>query len=122
MWLSSWRRWRSTQAPARGQIGLARTRPARQRPPQLEVLEDRTLLSVTPVNVPTWTNVGPMAINPTTDSTGPAGVTIDIGAVNGVAIDPRNPGRMFVGAVNGGIWYTTAGYNLANPFGAPSPN
>jgi hypothetical protein len=70
--------------------------------------------SVTPVNVPTWTNPGPQAVDLSQDGTRPQGVQNDVGAINGVAIDPNYPSRMFVGTVSGGIWGTTDAYNPAN--------
>lgn len=73
----------------------------------VEPLELRQLLSVTLVGVPDWDELGasPLLSGSTaSDPNNPAG-----GAVEDLAIDPSDPGRMFAGSVNGGIWMTTDG-------------
>jgi hypothetical protein len=68
-----------------------------------ESLECRKLLTVT-LDVPTWNEQGPGPIvNGATDGLPDNPVT---GAINCIAIDPRNSARVFIGAVNGGIWRT----------------
>src|SRR5258706_15540609 len=40
------------------------------------------------------------------------------GAINGAAVDPSNPARIFVATVNGGIWLTINGTN-PTPYWTP---
>ena len=73
----------------------------------LEVLEDRTLLTVNLLGVPNWTELGSsphINAGSVSDPNNPAS-----GAVEEIAIDPNNPARIFAGTVNGGIWVTNNG-------------
>jgi hypothetical protein len=93
---------RRPQRPARGALFA----PGRRRP-ALEILEDRMLLSVDPVGLPDWVDLGsrPMiSAGSTADPDNPAS-----GAVEEVVVDPNNPARLFVATVNGGIWRSTDG-------------
>jgi hypothetical protein len=74
-------------------------KPARSRP-TLEDLEDRTLLSVTPLNVPEWASQGP---NPIQDGEVGAIESVDVAHVNPSA---SNPGGyiVYAGTVDGGVW------------------
>ncbi len=89
-----------------------RARPFR---PWLEILEDRTLPSITTVGVPTWTAQGPAMEsqqpfgNPTTGPNDPVN-----GAVESIAVNPNNPAQIIAGTANGGVWRTTNA-NPANP-------
>ncbi len=66
-------------------------------PREPEILEDRTLLFTLAT---TWLEIGPNSI--TNDSSfGNA-----VGAVQAIAVDPNNAERVYVGAVNGGVWKT----------------
>src|SRR5438477_12722066 len=72
----------------------------------LEVLEDRTLLSVSLVGVPQWFENGPGPIrDPDNDYHLPGG--IQVGKLSQVAVDPRNPNHLAVPTANPGIWSTT---------------
>ncbi len=67
--------------------------------PEVEVLEDRCLLTL---GTPAWLPQGPTAIANIT-----AGGLAANGAVQAVAIDPTNANRMFAATVDGGVWSTT---------------
>jgi hypothetical protein len=71
---------------------------------RLELLEDRTLPSITLTGVPTWIPQGP---GPTFKGQ-TEGLTNNpvSGAVKAIAADPDNANRVFIGTVNGGIWKT----------------
>jgi hypothetical protein len=72
--------------------------------PRLEVLEDRTLPSITLTGVPNFIPQGPGPIvSGQTEGLTNGPVT---GAVNAIAPDPSNANRVFIGTVNGGIWRT----------------
>src|SRR5438105_6749548 len=63
-----------------------------------EILEQRTLLSISVTGAPSWVEQGP----------GPIGNGFGVqqemvGATNGIAADPFNVNLLFVGTVNGGI-------------------
>ncbi len=83
---------------------------------RLELLEDRTLLSVRVAGVPEWISEGPYqtggGYNETTGGQtenirGAYGIFNPvIGAVETVAAHPSNADIVYVGAVNGGIWKT----------------
>src|SRR5437588_2192504 len=71
---------------------------------RLEVLEDRTLPSITLTGVPNFIPQGPgPTFNGQTEGLTNRPVT---GAVNAIAPDPSNANRVFIGTVNGGIWMT----------------
>jgi hypothetical protein len=70
----------------------------RNRRPLLELLEDRSLPSVTVTGLPSWIGQGP---GPLTSGTLQAA-----GATEAIAADPLNADRVFVGTVDGGIWRT----------------
>jgi hypothetical protein len=80
----------------------------------LELLEDRTVPSISLGGISTWVAEGPApitggaAIGPT-----PATSLYD-GAVNAIAVDPNNAKHAFAASVNGGIWQT-ADYTIATP-------
>ncbi len=76
-----------------------------------ENLEVRAVLSATLLNTPTWVDRGPGPIinNHDLDLNGNGSgdaADIAVGAVEAIAVDPTNPGHVFVGTVNGGIWET----------------
>ena len=82
--------------------------------PALEVLEDRTLMSITVG--PQWTSLGPAPITQAADAISPPGPTtpgIVTGAMEAIAVDPANSNHIYVGTVNGGIWQTQ-NYNALN--------
>jgi hypothetical protein len=83
----------------------ARKQQRNRSPLTLEVLEDRTLPSVTVSGVPAWVEQGPGVIQ-NGQVTGIPNSPV-IGAVEAVAPDPADPNVLFVGAVNGGVWRTT---------------
>jgi hypothetical protein len=98
---SNRRRSRSARAHSNGSPKPARYRRLLLR---LERLEDRTLLSVTTEGVSPWIEQGPRPIinagsvvSPNNPSTG---------AVQSIAVNPKNPRQIFLGTVNGGIWRT----------------
>ena len=80
----------------------------------LEPLESRTLLAVDLTGVPDWIEQGPGPI----DTTGVSEFGAEheeAGAINGIAADPTDANRIFVGTVNGGVWRTTTGtYSTAD--------
>ena len=88
----------------------SRTRTRRRRHTMihgLESLEPRTVLSVTLAGVFDWNELGASPqLNSSTVSlpNNPAS-----GGVEDLAVDPNDPGRMFAGTINGGIWLTTNG-------------
>src|SRR5262249_45817915 len=69
--------------------------------PQLEVLEDRSLPSIT-LSSTTWTPIGPTTGDFPGAPSGPFSGRIDVAAP-----DPNNSEVMYVGANNGGVWKTT---------------
>jgi hypothetical protein len=96
------------------QFGRRRKVVPRGRRPRLELLEGRTLPSVTLPTVPTWIAEGPapnsggnaQGTNMASE-TGVANSPEDTGAIEAIAVNPGNFKNVFVGAVNGGIWETT---------------
>jgi hypothetical protein len=105
MWLSSiLRSWRSSRRAVR---------PIRKASPRLRVerLEDRTSPSVTPLNLPQWTEQGP---GPIFTGTGVSAAPDNrsSGAVESVAVEPipqangTNNYVVYAGTTNGGIWRT----------------
>src|SRR5436309_14071732 len=102
--------------PASGvqHMGLfKRTRRKRSRKPaktmqrrlNLEILEDRTLLSVNPVDVagvPQWTEEGPSLLYNGSSQLGPApGNDLVIGSVQALAVSPADPNTILAGATSG---------------------
>jgi hypothetical protein len=79
--------------------GLTRKRRYR---PALDVLEDRSLPSVTLLGAPDWVEQGPGPIG-----NGFGVQKLEAGATNGIAADPFDANLLFVGTVNGGVWRTT---------------
>src|SRR5262245_18400550 len=77
----------------------------RSRRPQLEQLEDRTLMSITPDGVPDWVEQGPGPIL-NASSTIPLQNSPVAGAIEAIAVNPANSDVVYVGTVNGGIWKT----------------
>ena len=83
----------------------------------IEPLERRRLLSISLSGIPTWTPLGP---NPIIAGSGDnvigptAATSIEVGAVNAIAVDPNNSKHLVVGTVDGGIWQT-ADFTVANP-------
>src|SRR5580704_5983093 len=74
----------------------------------LECLEDRTLPSITLVGNPNWAPEGPSPITNAANTIGPTpATTFQVGAVNGLGVDPMNAKHVFAATVNGGIWQTT---------------
>ncbi|HUR55831.1 MAG TPA: hypothetical protein VMZ71_16965, partial [Gemmataceae bacterium] len=106
--MSSWTNLRSWLKPTD-----PRTAPARLR---LESLESRETPTITVVNnpiagpQPAWEAVGPTEIR----TNGSPGNDEQTGAVESIAIDPFNPNRAVIGAVNGGVWVTN-NFNVPNP-------
>ena len=88
-----------------------RTKPTHNLPRQIQLLEDRT--------VPAWVSQGPGQIQ----GVGGVGITPNnaaIGAIQAVAVDPVNADRMFVAAVNGGIWRTLNATSANKPANSAS--
>src|SRR5262245_48898297 len=81
---------------------------------RMEPLEDRSLLSVTLSGVPDWHEQGPGPVSAA--GVNKFGVELEqAGAINGIAADPGDANRLFVGTVNGGVWRTTtATYSMAD--------
>jgi hypothetical protein len=73
--------------------------------PRLEVLEDRTLPSITLTGVPNFIPQGPGPMFGG-DTEGLVNNPVS-GAVKAIAIDPTNSNRVFIGTVNGGVWEST---------------
>src|SRR5262245_61398122 len=76
--------------------------------PRLEALEDRTLLSVNPVN---WSEIGPGPIDDVLGGKPPViggdGYKTQVGAVEDIAVKSLSAGqlyRVYAGTVNGGVW------------------
>jgi hypothetical protein len=87
-----------------------RRRPQRARL-LLEVLEDRTLPSISLSGVPSWVEQGPGPIQP------PLFLPV-AGAINAIAADPTDANRVFAATVNGGVWRTDDATD-SNPFWTP---
>ena len=89
--------------PEPGPFGLRRLRG--------ESLEDRRLLSIDPLAIPSWIAQGPapQTNGYTLGLTDGAGHLINpvAGAVQAIAVDPADTLTVYVGTVNGGIWKTT---------------
>jgi hypothetical protein len=86
-----------------------RKAPARVRRPGrprlvLEVLEDRTIPSITATGVPGWTAQGPAMLN--TQQFANAPWVQAAGAVESIAVNPNNPAQIIAGTANGGVWRT----------------
>lgn len=93
------------------------TRQARRRrrlPAVLESLEERCLLTITPVHVPTWVEQGPASIEGG-QVEGLANTAV-AGAVAAVAVGGGT--RMYLASVNGGMWRSDD-YTLGQPTWAP---
>src|SRR5439155_17545571 len=71
----------------------------------LELLEDRTLLSITRDGVAAWVEQGPVPIL-NAGSKIPAQHNPVAGAINAIAVNPANSDIVYVGAADGGIWKT----------------
>jgi len=52
-----------------------------------------------------WTNIGPYNLNPKQQQY--FGVQPNTGRVNAIAVDPKNPKRIWVGSPSGGLWLST---------------
>ena len=80
----------------------------------IESMEDRRLLAIDFSGVPDWMEQGPGPV--ATNGLNDFGVELEqAGAINGIAPDPNDANRMFVGTVNGGVWRTTTGtYSTAD--------
>jgi hypothetical protein len=95
-----------------------KTRPTRKlfRRPELELLEERTLLAINLMGVPNWVEQGP---GPTLNGQA-EGIPNNpvVGAVNAVVADPTNADILYLGAVNGGVW-RTRNATAANPTWTP---
>jgi len=92
-----------------------RALPPRRNPFAFEPLENRLLLSVSLISVPTWIEQGP---GPITNG-GVTGMPLQnnavAGAVQAVAVDPTSANNLYIASVNGGVWHTTtATYSEAN--------
>jgi uncharacterized repeat protein (TIGR01451 family) len=73
----------------------------RSRRLQLEVLEERTLLSLSST---VWTPIGPAPIEGGQTGNLPAPVS---GRITGLAADPSNADVLYIAAASGGVWKTT---------------
>src|SRR5439155_6956664 len=85
--------------------GKRRSHRSPRRRLNLELLEDRTLLSITLDGVPDWVEQGPGPIVKA-GSTIPAQNNPVSGAIESIAVNPGNPKIVYVGTVSGGIWKT----------------
>src|SRR5437764_1253879 len=107
-------RWKPLSGTARQPraSGVRTSRRAKvHRRPQLDCLEDRTLLSSSiPLSSTTWTPIGPAGIQSNTKF-GPFGGNggLSSGRISGVAADPSNPNVLYIAATGGGVWKTTNG-------------
>lgn len=79
-----------------------------------EMLERRTLLSVSLTGVPNWVAQGPAPITSGAAIGPTAATSLAEGADNAIAVDPNNSKHLFVASVNGGIWQTSD-FTVANP-------
>jgi hypothetical protein len=82
-------------------------RPARRRGRfwNFEILEDRTLFSISALGIAHWVEEGPGPL--TGGQLEGIPNTPVAGAVSSLAVDPANPDVVFLGTVNGGVWRTT---------------
>jgi len=74
--------------------------------------------------VAAWNPIGPMPMNGALPNFGGpiAGATFDAtGRVTAIAADPTTPGRLFVGAPNGGIWMSNDGGTTFSPISDALP-
>ncbi len=81
----------------RGAAGKYKSTDARHRRPRFESLECRRLLAIGTIS-PIWVPEGPAPIT--------SGVQY-VGAINQVAVDPKNSTDLLAATVNGGIWQTS---------------
>src|SRR5439155_27124824 len=88
-----------------GRGGKRRSHRSPRRRLNLELLEDRTLLSITLDGVPDWVEQGPGPIL-NAGSKIPAQHNPVAGAINAIAVNPANSDIVYVGAADGGIWKT----------------
>ena len=72
---------------------------------RFEVLEDRSLLSITPTGVPSWVEQGPSS-EVQAGSSVPQNNAVS-GAVQSIAVNPNNTAQIIVGTVGGGVWRST---------------
>jgi hypothetical protein len=87
----------------------------RPRRPRLELLEDRTMPSVSLGGIPNWVPEGPAPQMSAGNVDAPTAATkLDDGAVEALAVDPSNSKHVFAGSPNGGIWQT-ADFTAPNP-------
>src|SRR2546422_6349765 len=73
---------------------------------------------------PTWQFIGPQPmLNALPNFGGPIpGATFNAtGRISALAADPSTPGRLFVGAANGGVWMSTDGGSTFTPIGDALP-
>jgi hypothetical protein len=77
-------------------------------PPSVERLEDRMLLAINLLGIPSWVSEDPGPILKRDLKPGAFDTTdvFGVGAVNMVAPDPANASRLFAATVNGGVWET----------------
>src|SRR5262245_34733556 len=112
--LSSWiRNWLKQLYPSRSRRRPIRSPRCHGKTPLLEVLEDRTLPSVTLSGVPEWAERGPGPINNLDSVLAPPNNAAS-GAVQSIAVNPNDPTNIVVGTVNGGVW-STANADPSNP-------
>ena len=110
-WLKTLKQMRTS--PKRGRLASRRQQAARRL--ALEILEDRTLLSITTQGIPDWVHgfMGPFVITggQVQNITPGFGSVVDnnpvIGAIQAIAPHPTNADILYVAAVNGGIFRTT---------------
>jgi hypothetical protein len=81
---------------------------------ELESLESRLLLSVSPLGVPDWTPLGPGPITNAGNVDNAGANDSQVGAIEAIAVDPANAAHVAIGAVNGGVWITN-NINAATP-------
>lgn len=72
----------------------------------VETLEERRLLTIDLMGIPSWVEQGPGTISNGNNVEGIPN-SPQAGAVNGVAADPTDANRLFAASTNGGIWLTT---------------
>src|SRR5215510_1989605 len=75
-------------------------------------------------NVPTWDFIGPQPMLDVLPNFGGVivGATFNAtGRISAIAADPTTPGRLFVGAANGGVWMSADGGSTFTPIGDALP-
>src|SRR5437879_12741391 len=116
MFLSGWRGLTNQKSKnSRHGRRQAPAKPRRSRP-VLEVLEDRTLLSIG-LNAYSWTAQGP---GPILNGGTPGNMPV-AGRITGIAAHPTDANTIYLAAAGGGVWKTINGASSWSPLTDKQP-